>query len=157
VRALFCLYEILFLFFFSPLRLTGGGRMIHNYDGYFLDEFSDLNPMEEECAYILRHMVTQDAARRLVVAGYSLRSEQLQSLIGDHKLITVTGRRYPLEQCRISVPGDTSTLLTLAVDLALAALNRRNDEVGNIIVFLPGMHEMLQVQKALKKNIQSWR
>ena len=50
------------------------------------------------------------------------------------------------------MPGDTSTLLTLAVDLALAALNRRNDEAGNIIVFLPGMHEMLQVQKALKKK-----
>ena len=146
------LYQFLFLFFFPPLRLTAGGHVIHRYGGYFLDEFSDLNPKEEECARILRHLVTQDSDLRLVVAGYSLRSEQLQSLIGDHKLITVTGRRYSLEQCRISVPGDTSTLLTLAVDLALAALNRRNDEVGNIIVFLPGMHEMLQVQKALKKK-----
>ena len=131
--------------------------MIHNYDGYFLDEFSDLNPMEEECAYILRYMVTQDAELRLVVAGYSLRSEQLQSLIGDHKLITVTGRRYSLEQCRISLPGDSSALLTLAVHLTLAALNRTDDQEGNVIVFLPGMREMLQVQKALKKNIKSWR
>ena len=126
--------------------------MIHRYGGYFLDEFSDLNPMEEECANILRHSMTQDADLRMVVAGYSLRSDQLQSLIGDHKLITVTGRRYSLEQCRISLPGDTSALLTLAVHLALAALSRTKDQEGNVIVFLPGMHEMLQVQKALNKK-----
>ena len=87
------LYHILFLFFFPPLRLTAGGHVIHRYGGYFLDEFSDLTPTEEECATILRHLVTQDSELRLVVAGYSLRSEQLQSLLGDHKLFTVTGRR----------------------------------------------------------------
>ena len=132
--------------------MTGGGPILYRYDGYFLDEFSDLNPMEEECANILRYMVKRNEELRLVVAGYSLQSEQLQSLLGDHELITVTGRRYTLEQCRISLAGDTSSLLALAVHLALAALDRTDDQEGNVIVFLPGMHEMVQVEKALNEK-----
>ena len=106
------------------------------YGGFFLDEFSDLSPKDEECARILRFLVTQKAELRLVVAGYSLRSEQLQSILGGHELLTVTGRKYTLERCQISVSGDNNALLAQVVHLTLAALNRTGDQEGNVIVFL---------------------
>ena len=148
------LYQFLFLFFLSPLRLTGSDqRPIHRYGGFFLDEFSDLGPKEEECARILRFLVTKDAELRLVVAGYSLRSEHLQSILGSHDLLTATGRRYTLERCQITSPGDKDALLLQAVHFTLAALNREGDQEGNVIVFLVGWQEMCQAQKALKQKM----
>ena len=99
----------------------------------------------------MRFLDSQNPDLRLVVAGYSLRSEHLQSIVGKHHLVTVSGRKYTLERCQITSTGNKDALLLVAVDLTLAALNRVGDMEGNVIVFLPGWHEMCQVQKAFKK------
>ena len=43
---------------------------------------------------------------KLVVAGYALESQYLQSILGDHHLLTVTGWKYTLERCQIDSSGD---------------------------------------------------
>ena len=114
-----------FSFFLSLLRLTSSNQgPIDRYGGIFLDEFSDLGPKAEECARILRFRVSRHPELRLVVAGYSLRSEHLQAIVGNHHLVTVSGRKYTLERCQIVSSGDKEALLQLAVDLTTVALNR---------------------------------
>ena len=124
---------------------------MYRYGGIFLDEFSDLGPKDEECARILRHVCGGVKApwMKLVVAGYALESQYLQSILGDHHLLTVTGRKYTLERCQIDSSGNGDSLLQIATQLTTAALNRSGDEVGNVMVFLPGWQEICTVQHAL--------
>jgi ATP-dependent helicase HrpB len=124
---------------------------VYRYGGIFLDEFSDLGPKDVECARILRFVCgsTDGSWLKLVVAGYALESQYLQSILGDHHLLTVTGRKYTLERCQIvsAVAGDS--LLRIATQLTTAALNRSGDQAGNVMVFLPGWKEICTVQHDL--------
>ena len=124
---------------------------MYRYGGIFLDEFSDLGPKDVECARILRFVCgsTEAPWLKLVVAGYALESEYLHSILGDHHLLTVTGRKYTLERCQIvsAVAGDS--LLRIATQLTTAALNRSGDQAGNVMVFLPGWKEICTVQHDL--------
>ena len=130
---------------------SGNQHIVYRYSGIFLDEFSDLGPKDEECARILRHVCGGVKApwMKLVVAGYALESEYLQSILGDHHLLTVTGRKYTLERCQIDSSGDGDSLLQIATQLTTAALKRSGDQAGNVMVFLPGWKEMCQVQHDL--------
>ena len=94
--------------------------------GIFLDEFSDLGPKAEECARILRYVCGGDEApwMKLVVAGYALEPQHLQSILGNHHMLTVTGRKYTLERCHIDSSGDGDSLLQIATQLTTAALKR---------------------------------
>ena len=124
---------------------------MYRYGGIFLDEFSDLGPKDVECARILRFVCgsTEAPWLKLVVAGYALESEYLHSILGDHHLLTVTGRKYTLERCQIDSSGDADSLLQIATQLTTAALKRSGDQAGNVMVFLPGWKEMCQVQQDL--------
>ncbi len=86
---------------------------------------------------------------KLVVAGYALEPHLLQNILGDHHMVTVTGRKYTLERCQIDSSGDRDSLLQIATQLTLAALNRSGDQAGNVMVFLPGWKEMRIVQQTL--------
>ena len=124
---------------------------MYRYGGIFLDEFSDLGPKDVECARILRFVCgsTEAPWLKLVVAGYALESEYLHSILGDHHLLTVTGRKYTLERCQIDSSGDADSPLQIATQLTTAALNRSGDQAGNVMVFLPGWKEMCKVQHDL--------
>ena len=137
---------------FCYLRLTSGNQhIVHRYGGIFLDEFSDLGPKAEECARILRYVCSSDEApwMKLVVAGYALDPQHLQSILGNHHMLTVTGRKYTLERCQIDSSGDGDSLLQIATQLTTAALKRSGDQAGNVMVFLPGWKEMCRVQQDL--------
>ena len=119
-----------------------------------MDEFSDLNSKEKECAQILRLICGSDKASwmKMMVAGYSLNSQELQSILGEHHLLSVTGRQHTLERCQITSSGDIESVLGIATRLTTAALRRGSDYTGNVMVFLPGWREMLIVQKDLLQN-----
>ena len=140
---------------FCYLRLTSGNQLIANrYGGIFLDEFSDLGPKAEECTRILRYVCgsVEAPCMKLVVTGYALEPQHLQSILGDHDMVTVTGRKYTLEHCQIDSSGDKDSLLQIATQLTKASLNRSGDQAGNVMVFLPGWKEMCQVQQDLMKD-----
>ena len=75
-------------------------HLIRRYGGVFFDEFSDLNPKEKECAQILRHICGCEATSwmKIIVAGYALTTQDLLSTVGEHRLVSVTGRQHTLEQ-----------------------------------------------------------
>ena len=108
----------------NNLRLTSGNQhIVHRYGGIFLDEFSDLGPKAEECARILRYVCGGVEApwMKLVVTGYALEPQHLQSILGDHDLMSVTGRKYILEHCQIDSSGDKDSLLQIATQLTKAS------------------------------------
>ncbi len=135
------------------LRLTCGQHreLILRYGGIFLDEFSDRGPKDQECARILRYICNTDegSCLKLVVAGYALESHHLRNILGDHHMVTVTGRKYTMQRCQIDSSGDKDSLLAIASHLALVALTRRGGQAGNVMVFLPGWKEMCKVQRDL--------
>ena len=92
------------------LRLTCGQHreLILRYGGIFLDEFSDRGPKDLECARILRYICSTDegSCLKLMVAGYALESHHLRNILGDHHMVTVTGRKYTMQRCQIDSSGD---------------------------------------------------
>ena len=66
-------------------------------------------------------------------------------------LVLVAGKKYTMHRC-IVAPLQKDDLLKLAADLALKAINRKEDhQRGNVILFLPGMSEIKEVQKLLQE------
>ena len=120
-----------------------------------MDEFSDLNPKEEECAKILRHICGSEATSwmKMMVAGYALTSQDLQSILNEHCLLSVTGRQHTLYRCQVTPAGDIDSVLGIATDRTTAALRRSDARAGSVMVFLPGYKEMLQVQKNLLEKV----
>ena len=125
---------------------------IDRYDGFLLDEFADLQPKQEEAAFILQKLLAQRhwAEKRLVAISASLRPEHVRCVFGDDSaFLSITARLFTLQRC-IVAPRDSQKLLEVAVALAGAALQRQGqNQRGNVIIFLPGIAEMLTVQKLL--------
>jgi HrpA-like RNA helicase len=126
-------------------------RLVDRYQGFILDEFAEVTRTQEEIATMLRKLLGQThwADKRLVVTAASLREEEVRNLFGAaHEFLTLTARRFTMQRC-IVAPRDSTSLLKVAAHLALASLQRAGAQRGNVIVFLPGISEILSVQKLL--------
>ena len=125
---------------------------IRRYVGIIFDEFADLEPLQEEMARLLKTLLMNErlwSGVRLVVTSAALQKELVQRVFGDlHTFVQVTDRKHTMQRC-IVAPRDEDCLLDVATDLALAALSRR-DAPGDVIVFLPGMSEMVTIQRKLR-------
>jgi HrpA-like RNA helicase len=62
-----------------------------------------------------------------------------------------------MERCVVAPAVQGADLLKLASALAVAALKRGGERRGDVIVFLPGMQEMLRLQVLLKKALPKLR
>ena len=76
---------------------------------------------------------------RLVVAGFSVRSDYFQNLLDEHTYITVAGRLHTMERSVVAPTRKDSDLLQLVSELTLVALNRRDVRFDDVSIFLSGM------------------
>ena len=86
---------------------------------------------------------------RLVVTGAALDEPFLHSVLSDAEFLALTGRMYPLTRC-IAAPRNSEHILEVCADLIRHAVSKTD---GNLLVFLPGMDEILRLEKTVcKKN-----
>ncbi len=58
-----------------------------------------------------------------------------------------------MERCVVAPTNATIDILAVAASLAFNAIVRKGDQKGDVIVFLPGLQDMLDVQSILKQRL----
>ena len=73
----------------------------------------------------------------------------MSAVLPDAGFLALTGRMYPLERCIIA-PRDADEILTVCADLIAITIET---ERGNLLVFLPGMDEILRLDKLVQEKL----
>lgn len=126
-------------------ELSGVGLVI-------LDEFHERS-LQADLALALLLDVQQGLRDdlKLLVMSATLDNERLQALLPDAPVIVSQGRAWPVEQRFLALP--THQRFDEAVAQATAELLR--SEPGSLLLFLPGVGEILRVQEQLASRVGS--
>ena len=128
---------------------------------FLLDEFSGkaaggdplelaADPQTMEIAILLARFARENSGtHRLLVTGASLDRHFMNAVLPGAELMAFTGRMYPLERCIIS-PRDMGEILTLCAQLICITIEK---DSGNILVFLPGMDDILRLDTLVKQKL----
>jgi len=88
---------------------------------------------------------------KVLIMSATLNSQKLSNLVGDTPIITSKGKMYEVEDIYLSAKikqPDFKTLNTILLNTILQALK---DNDGDILVFLPGIKEIQNIQKSLNQ------
>ena len=117
-----------------------------------------LQPTIEEMAWVVWKQArltdppsdSSDWRQRLVLASAKIDPTRVRDFFGVQELgfVNVSARQYTLSRYVVA-PMDTGDLLKVCAELALAALRLGN---GNVIVFLPGYREIVEVEKLVDES-----
>ena len=135
-------------------------KMLRRYNCFLLDEFATeasskycpgrLPPDMEQIATVLSHVVSRPnwTHSRLVVASAALNQNQVRKTLmtSNVKFLEAEDRRFDVGR-KIAAPVSFDNMIPLIVERVVQAL-KIND--GNILVFLPGLHEILDIKKECK-------
>ena len=109
------------------------------------------DPQVMEIARLLaRYVRKHPETHRLMVAGASLDEDFLSAVLPDAGFLALTGRMYPLERCIIA-PRNIDEILTLCAQLICITIEK---DSGNILVFLPGMDDILRLDKLVQQKLR---
>ncbi|MGG7446394.1 ATP-dependent helicase HrpB [Kosakonia oryzendophytica] len=126
-------------------ELSGVGLVI-------LDEFHERS-LQADLALALLLDVQQGLRDdlKLLVMSATLDNERLQALLPDAPVVVSQGRAWPVEQRFLALPAHQR--FDEAVAQATAELLR--SEPGSLLLFLPGVGEILRVQEQLASRVGS--
>jgi ATP-dependent helicase HrpB len=111
-----------------------------------LDEFHERTiEMDLVLGLLTRIRQTLRPDLRIVVMSATLAAEPVARLLGDCPVIHAEGRRFPV-QVRYLRRGDQRSLVDLVAATVPDALR---DTIGHVLVFLPGVGEIMRSQDAL--------
>ena len=127
---------------------------------FLLDEFSGQAPggdpnklqadwqMTEVARLLARFVRENSETHRLMVAGAALDVNFLKTLFPDASYLAFNERMFPLRRV-IVAPRKMDEILSLCAQLIIITLQK---DFGNILVFLPGMDEILKLEKLVQKK-----
>ena len=128
---------------------------------FLLDEFSGkaaggdpqtlaADPQTMEIARLLAGFVLANPqTHRLLVTGASLDQDLMNVVLPRAKFLSFTERMFPLKRCIIA-PRKPDEILTLCAQLICITIE---SDTGNILVFLPGIDDILRVDKLVKQKL----
>ena len=103
-----------------------------------------------EIAKLLAGFLRENSGtHRLLVTGTSLDQHLMNAVLPGAEFLTFTGRMYPLERFIIA-PRNMDEILTLCAQLICITIEK---DSGNILVFLPGMDDILRLDKLVKQKL----
>ena len=103
-----------------------------------------------EIARLLARFVLKNfRTHRLLVTGASLDQHLMNAVLPEAEFLSFTGRMYPLERFIIA-PRNMDEILTLCAQLICITIEK---DSGNILVFLPGMDDILRMHKLVKHKL----
>lgn len=117
------------------------------------DEFHERNLDSDLCLALAlqgREMFREGPPLKLLVMSATLDGEAVAQLLGDAPLLTSAGRQHPVTTRH----GAAYQLRDpIAVPTAQAVMHALGAHRGNILVFLPGQREILQVARELSRRL----
>ena len=78
---------------------------LKRYGAFFLDEFSDLQPVYEMAVRSLGQLIRKEQlwpGVKIAAAGYGISPEYVDNLLGKHYFVTIPGRHHTLERCLVA-------------------------------------------------------
>lgn len=119
-------------------------------DLVILDEFHERS-LQADLALALLLDVQQGLRDdlKLLIMSATLDDNRLSALLPDAPLITSQGRSWPVERRYLSLPAHQR----FEESVAIATLGLINQEPGSVLLFLPGVSEILRVQDALALRV----
>ena len=113
------------------------------------DEDLKGDPQPPEIARLLARMIEVNSDDyRLVVTGAALDRPNLHSVLRNAEFFALAGRMYPLRRF-IAAPQESENILEVCADLIRHAVSKTD---GNLLVFLPGMQEILRLERTVWKQ-----
>ena len=109
------------------------------------------DPQTIEIARLLARFVQKNSrTHRLLVTGAALDELFLKAVLPRADFLAFTGRRFPLQRV-IVAPRKIEDILTLCAQLICITLE---NDGGNILVFLPGMDDILRLEKLVEEKLR---
>lgn len=90
---------------------------------------------------------------RILIMSATMDTKAVSSLMGDAPVITSTGKNFPVETIYTPLPTRQKTPVPIETICALAIKRALSEACGDILVFLPGVREILQVYSILEENL----
>jgi len=118
------------------------------------DEFHERNLDSDLCLALSlqgRELFREAAALKLLVMSATLDGEAVADLMGGARIITSSGRQFPVDTHFGPAHQLRDSIVAPAVQAVLQALKERE---GSILVFLPGQREIKRVQKELSRALE---
>ncbi len=131
-------------------RMIANDPFLEGVAAVIFDEFHERS-LEADLALALALEVQRDVRPdlRLLVMSATLDAAQVSKLMGDAPQIMAKGRLFPVETHYISPPPNEP----LDRVVTRAILQAITNEKGSLLVFLPGMGEILRVQQQLAHSL----
>ena len=82
---------------------------------------------------------------KIVAAGYGISFPYVHDLLGPHEFVDIHCSDHIIERCVVAPGAKNVDVLETAADLAAAALARVEDGRGAVLIILPGMQEICEI------------
>lgn len=124
-----------------------GDAELKGVDIVILDEFHERHLDTDLALALLRDLQSRRKDLKIIIMSATLDTRMLDNF-PDSKTIEIEGINYPVE---LSYLPNTPSILSQSLEAKVKkAVESVLDKPGDILVFLPGMREMLRVQEVLQ-------
>jgi len=89
---------------------------------------------------------------RVLIMSATMDVKAVSSLMGDAPVIVSTGKSFPVETLYIPLPNRQKTSVPVEIACTLAIKRALSEACEDMLVFLPGVKEILRVYSILKEN-----
>jgi len=129
------------------LAETRSDRLFHRYDTIIIDEAHERSLNIDFLLGILKRVVTKRRDLKIIISSATLDVDRFSSFFNQAPVISVPGRVYPIE-LRWRPPQDKDDA-DLSVLIANACDELIRGGEGDILVFLPGEHDIRDAAETL--------
>ena len=120
------------------------------------DEFHERNLHADlSLAFCLQSQELLRPELKLLVMSATLDAVAVSQLLDDAPVITSEGRAFPVENIYLPANASTPEHNRIADAVILLLMKILADETGNVLVFLPGVREIKQVENGLKTRLST--
>lgn len=123
-------------------------RRLNRYDTLIIDEAHERSLNIDFLLGYIKQLLARRSDLKVIITSATIDTEGFSKHFADAPVIDVEGRGYPVA-VEYQPPGDGEALEQQV--LRAVARCSRIDARGDILVFLPGEHEIFRVSRALKR------
>ena len=135
-------------------RMLQSDPALENVAMIIFDEFHERN-LHGDLALALT-LQSQELLRedlKLMVMSATLNTDALSELLEHPPLITAQGRSFPVQNIYLNAKQSHPSLRELPALVTQTVLKILQDDHGSILVFLPGVKEIKNVEKRLRESV----